>query len=239
MLDAYEIVKEKDLFNLLLTVPEFYIKDIHRREYNGKYFSISYSPADYEEVYNVSYLVAASLARLHALQPTPDWKTFASRLVRFGADQQQANGLWNYGSASHHQWADGFHTGYNLVSLHQYITLLNDEDQRPVLEKGFDCFIKTFTDTDGNVFYYSNSGGPLDAHNIAQAIITIIELGKWKDYHSLIYKIFRKSMKYLYDEGGYFYFQKHKYYTNKISYMRWSQAWMLLALTMLTYEWKK
>jgi hypothetical protein len=28
-----------------------------------------------------------------------------------------------------------------------------------------------------------------------------------------------------------FYFQKTRWYTNRIDYMRWSQAWMFLALT--------
>ena len=35
------------------------------------------------------------------------------------------------------------------------------------------------------------------------------------------------------DERGYFYYQVTPYYKNKISYMRWSQAWMLLALSTL------
>jgi hypothetical protein len=35
----------------------------------------------------------------------------------------------------------------------------------------------------------------------------------------------------MWDSRGFFYFQKLPYYTNRISYMRWSQAWMLLALS--------
>jgi hypothetical protein len=34
------------------------------------------------------------------------------------------------------------------------------------------------------------------------------------------------------DGRGYFYFQKHRWYTNRIPFIRWSQAWMLLALSM-------
>jgi len=35
----------------------------------------------------------------------------------------------------------------------------------------------------------------------------------------------------MWSKKGYFYYQKHRFYTNKISYMRWSQAWMLLAIS--------
>jgi hypothetical protein len=33
------------------------------------------------------------------------------------------------------------------------------------------------------------------------------------------------------DARGYFYYQKFPAYTNKISYMRWSNAWMTVALS--------
>jgi hypothetical protein len=32
------------------------------------------------------------------------------------------------------------------------------------------------------------------------------------------------------DSRGHFYFQKRRLFTNRIAYMRWSQAWMLKAL---------
>ena len=35
------------------------------------------------------------------------------------------------------------------------------------------------------------------------------------------------------DREGYFYYQVQPFYKNRISYMRWSQAWMLLALSTL------
>jgi len=31
-------------------------------------------------------------------------------------------------------------------------------------------------------------------------------------------------------KNGYFFYQKKRFFKNKISYMRWSQAWMLYAL---------
>jgi hypothetical protein len=37
----------------------------------------------------------------------------------------------------------------------------------------------------------------------------------------------------MWDEQGYFYYQVLPYYKNKIPYMRWSQAWMLLAVSTL------
>jgi len=35
------------------------------------------------------------------------------------------------------------------------------------------------------------------------------------------------------EQRGYFYFQKTKWYTNKIPYLRWPNAWMYYALVLL------
>jgi hypothetical protein len=37
----------------------------------------------------------------------------------------------------------------------------------------------------------------------------------------------------MWDPRGFFYFQQHPRYTVRTSFMRWSQAWMLLALATL------
>ncbi len=41
------------------------------------------------------------------------------------------------------------------------------------------------------------------------------------------------TIKNMQDEKGFFYYQKWPMVTNKIPFIRWSQAWMLLALASL------
>lgn len=43
-------------------------------------------------------------------------------------------------------------------------------------------------------------------------------------------KIAKWAINNMQDNKGYFYYQKTRWYTNKIPYMRWSQAWMFYAL---------
>ena len=42
----------------------------------------------------------------------------------------------------------------------------------------------------------------------------------------------KKAIRHMQDPSGYFYYQKHRFYTNKISYMRWSNAFMFNALSL-------
>ncbi len=47
------------------------------------------------------------------------------------------------------------------------------------------------------------------------------------------YSVYNWAMNHMWDERGYFYYQSLPLYKIKISYMRWSQAWMLYALACL------
>ena len=46
-------------------------------------------------------------------------------------------------------------------------------------------------------------------------------------------KIAQWAIENMQDKEGYFYYQKTKWYTNRISYIRWSQAWMFYGLALL------
>jgi hypothetical protein len=48
--------------------------------------------------------------------------------------------------------------------------------------------------------------------------------------------VFNWAMKHMWDERGFFYYRVLRLCTIRTSYMRWSQAWMLLALSTLLNE---
>jgi len=49
----------------------------------------------------------------------------------------------------------------------------------------------------------------------------------------LVNQVLHWTMTHLWSRRDYFYYQQHPWGTNRIPYMRWSQAWMLLALVTL------
>jgi len=74
---------------------------------------------------------------------------------------------------------------------------------------------------------------PIDTHAAAHAIITLREFGD-SSHARHIADWMCKNMQ---SPQGYFYYQRHSRYTNKIPYIRWSNAWMFLALcTVLNSE---
>ena len=73
---------------------------------------------------------------------------------------------------------------------------------------------------------------PLDVHSAAQSVITLTELRDLgPDDFALAARVLTWTVRNLWDERGYFYYQKRAIGTVRIPYMRWSQAWMLRALS--------
>ena len=69
---------------------------------------------------------------------------------------------------------------------------------------------------------------------MAQSIITLLT---FKDVDSgnlpLAHSVLEWAVTHMWDDRGFFYYRVLRSHTNRISYMRWSQAWMLLAMVML------
>ena len=102
------------------------------------------------------------------------------------------------------------------------------------LEKGFKYYKENFFLKDGTPKYYHNKIYPIDIHSVAQSIVTFVKLRDLSgDNINQALKIAQWGIKNMQDKKGFFYFQKHKYFTNKIPYIRWSQAWMAYALSTL------
>jgi hypothetical protein len=83
--------------------------------------------------------------------------------------------------------------------------------------------------------FYSNKLYPIGSTAAAQSILTLARFGKMKLAGNVASWYINNMQA---DHGG-FYFRKHKYYTNKQIFMRWSNAWMLLALAFLLYKTKQ
>ena len=74
----------------------------------------------------------------------------------------------------------------------------------------------------------------MEIHNQAQGIITFAKLRDFdRSYLKFAQRIAEWTIENMRDGKGYFHYQKHRLYTNRIPYMRWAQAWMLAALTLL------
>ena len=231
LLDAYEITGDEKLLQTARSTCEFILTDLNRTyDEDGVNFAFSYSPLDKSVVYNASLLGARLLARVYSFTKETNLITESKKAVAYCCSRQKADGSWSYGMASFHQWIDNFHTGYNLECISDYMKFSRDISHSEVLSKGFDYYITTFFTAEGAPKYYSNSLYPIDIHAPAQLVITLQKLGKMENHKELQTRVLEWTIDNMQSDKGFFRYQINKYVTSKISYMRWSQAWMFNSL---------
>jgi hypothetical protein len=75
--------------------------------------------------------------------------------------------------------------------------------------------------------YYDTSLYPIDIHNFAQGVDTFLTLG----YPDKARSLMERAVDMMWDQKREcFHYQRTRWYTNKIDYFRWSQAWMFYAM---------
>ena len=158
----------------------------------------------------------------------------AINATRFSVTHQHKDGSWDYGTGKKQRWVDNFHTGFNLCSLERIGRHAQVTEFRDALQLGFDFYRTHFFTRDGAPKYFRNRVYPIDIHSAAQSVITLTELSDLGEDNLLLVKnVLGWTVSNMWDQRGYFYFQKHRWGTIKTPYMRWSQAWMLVALVTL------
>lgn len=236
LISAYEITGEKKYLETALSSAQFVIKDLHRTSCNNG-FLFSYSPLrGNDTVYNASLLGSKILSNSYYYTGKKEYKDLARESVLACCEAQAENGSWKYGMLPIQSWIDSFHTGYNLEALNTYQQLTGDISFASNIEKGFDFYINHFFENDGTPKYYHDRMYPIDIHCPGQLLVSLSCLNKFSINKELADKVLNWTISNMQDKKGYFYYQIKNGISSKISYMRWSNAFMFNALTCYLLE---
>ncbi|MGL6258272.1 aspartate-semialdehyde dehydrogenase [Vibrio sp. WXL210] len=196
---------------------------------------VAYIPGETAFVHNANLWGAAWMAKAGGITHDYALVESALRCARSSARAQQDDGSWVYGSRSHHQFIDGFHTGYNLEALHLIKQSLNISEFDVVIKKGLNFYRRALFEQDGTAKYYNQSRYPLDMHSVAQAILTFVKVGGTPQDILWAEKVCQRSIDTLYKKRNRrFVYQKHALLTNSVDYLRWTQAWVYYSFSYLS-----
>lgn len=236
LFEAYEITRRKDLLDIALSAGEFVMKDLHRYKCEGGFlFSYSKLPGN-DTVYNASLLGSRLLSYCYKYSGNKEYLEAAKASVAACCAGQESDGSWVYGLLPVQGWKDSFHTGYNLDGLIAYEELTGDKSYHDNIEKGFKYYVGNFFESDGTPKYYNDRTYPIDIHCPGQLFVTLARLHKYAENKSLAGKVLDWTLKNMQDKKGYFYYQLKPGISSKISYMRWSNAFMFCALSYYILE---
>lgn len=205
-------------------------------EHDGRQF-FAYIPGETAFVHNASLWGAAWVALVGKITNNSEYQQLALKVARQSVKEQAADGSWVYGARHHHQFIDGFHTGYNLEALHLLRLALECHEFDSAIELGLAYYKRELFEQDGTAKYYNKNRYPLDMHSVTQAVITLLRVSGSKADIALAEKIIKRSIDNLYlPEKSRFVYQKNKYFTNKINYIRWTQAWVYYSFSYFNHH---
>jgi hypothetical protein len=230
LLEAYERSGESSYLQAATSAAEF-IRDILFWRKSDTLACFSYTPLGRNEIHNANLLGAALQCRVARASGREEFLRPALDAARYSVGRQHEDGAWDYGEAPSQRWIDNFHTGYNLTALRRIGAYGETKEFEPAVRRGFTYYRDHFFRADGAPRYFHNAAYPIDIHSAAQSLITLVSLdGLDQGNAGLAASVLRWTLDNMWDARGFFYFQKHPAYTMRVSFMRWSQAWMLLAL---------
>lgn len=236
LMEAYEITGDKNYLNVALSAAKFIIEDLHRSEYkDGFLFSYSKLPGN-DTVFNASILGSRLLSYCYKYTGNEEYRELARKSIAACCAGQEEDGAWRYGMLPVQKWRDSFHTGYNLDGLIAYQENTGDHSFDKYITKGFDYYIKHFFLDDGTPKYYDNQTYPIDIHCPGQLFVTLSRLHKFDAYRQTAAKVLQWTVDNMQAPDGYFYYQLKPGISSKISYMRWSNAFMFCALSYYLLE---
>jgi hypothetical protein len=237
LLDAYEDRQDARLLEMAVSSADYIVKELYFEDSTSASFSYPL-PGLATKVHNANFLAAALLVRVSCHTHNQTLLEPALRASRYSASRQRPDGSWYYGELRTQNWIDNFHTGYNLTALRSIGRDLHTKEFEETVTRGFEFYLRHFFREDGAPRYFHNATYPIDIHCVAQSFITILDFSdRYLGAEPLIDRVYRWVMINLWDERGFFYYRQVQTMTIRISYMRWSQAWMLLALSSLA-EWE-
>jgi len=203
-----------------------------------KGYCVSYSTKTIDCCYNANMLGAELFARLYSITKYSKYKELACKMTDFTIAYQKDSGLWNYSidlKSGKERTQIDFHQGYVLDSIHYVLKYCGDNGAYfNALKIGAAYYFnKQFKENGQSIFRVPNDY-PVEIHNQAQGIISLTRLSYLsEDYAPFAATIAKWTAENMQNEKGYFYYKKYPMYTIKTPFMRWSQAWMMLALTEL------
>jgi len=239
--EYFKTTKSKLALEVISSTANFVVNDLEwTKDETG--YCISYTPLMRDVCYNASLLAAEVLAINYNIKKENKIKYEIEKCVHFVVSRQKDTGVWAYSEdpqSGKERMQIDFHQGYVLESIFNIKLLLkiNNKEWDTSLKKGLEYFRNNQFFQNGQSLWRLPKKYPTEIHNQSQGIITFIVLKKYiQDASNFANNIATWTISNMQDSDGFFYYHKYKYHTIKIPYIRWSQAWMFLALTFLITE---
>jgi hypothetical protein len=155
----------------------------------------------------------------------------AAQTAAYAARHQRDDGSWPYAVGDARQRADKFHTAYVLDAFESYERCTTEGRFHDVKERGWRYYRDNFFVDDWIPKYSLEKPFPVDATACAQSPLTLCRFG---DIDTAVH-VAEWTVRNVHCPDGHFAYQLRRRRMGRIPYMRWTSAYMYVALSRLAY----
>ena len=229
---AYRLLQVDQAFEMCRSAARFVLHDLPHTAAEDDTFCWGYFPGDTQRVLNATMKGARLCAQVYSETRDETYREPATQTAAYVARHQRVDGSWPYAVGDRRNWADNFHTAYVLDAFDSYGSCTGDSRFDHVKERGWRYYRDNFFLEDRIPKYYADELFPVDATACAQSILTLCRFG---DVDTAA-RVARWSVRKMQCPDGHFSYQVRRRRVVRIPYMRWSSAYMYVALTRLAYS---
>lgn len=235
-LRAYQLLDQNHYLEVARRCAEFFVHDLHRDVISADELCFSYTPSDHRHVHNANLFSCATLAHVGQLIGTQEWDEWIRRGTTYTLNAQRDDGAWYYWGPPDRMlyMVDHFHTGYVLRCLDVIERTTSILELTEAIERGYRFYVEHLFTPDGLPKNTERDVYPIDIHSCTEAIICLVALRhRFPQGLERARRVARWTVEHMLAPDGHFYYRRYPYLTIRIPFVRWSQAWMLRALSSL------
>jgi len=235
---AFELTHSEEYLQIAVKSCECILKSSSIID-DGVGICLSYTPKGNERILNVCAIAASLFAKVGTYTGDSTYIHTANELLSYVIARQNQDGSWFYEYNDENKPKKkqiDFHQGFVLDSLIDLYELeASNESLGHAILKGAKFYRDRQFLPDGRGKWRYPLVYPIDIHNQAQGIITFSKMSRFDiKYLKFAEIIAQWTLDNMYDyDSGCFYYHNWRFFSNKICYLRWNQAWMLKALVTL------
>lgn len=239
-LDLYESTGYSEYLDHAVEGGRFLAEEMPRSFESSEELCFSYTPLDLLQAHNPNMMASGLFARLWHHTKNSSWYELCLSTARFTANRQNADGSWFYYNLPDNKPSkiDNYHTGYVLESFAEVKNVLEDEFPfEQAFHKGQEFYTRNMFENYLIPKMTPKTKYPIDIQSCAQSILTLISLSKHFDIcHKMAYKVMDYTIDNFLSKDGNFYYRIYSYgKVDRNHYIRWGDAWMMLALSKILY----
>ena len=237
LLEHYRISGDARTAALLDRVAEFFVQGLNRPIDHGDHLCFSYTPLDQFTVLNASLFAASFLAQYSVISGNKEFEKLAIRAVNYVVTEQNADGSFYYWGSEPPTAIDHFHTGFVLRFLDDVRQALAIERLEKPIENGYAFYKSRMFTAEGLPRHTPTTDFPINIHSIAEAIICLSQFHTQFGHAADAMPVFDFARRELRHREGWYVGERRRTWhgtaDQKVPFMRWAQAWMLLAFARL------